>query len=143
MSVEDQFEKNYRNANAFLLIFERLLAREKFELEKTDISLLFEVVASNLLSDKDGYFDGVTGLHTKIRKSRQVEFLGKMWVGGNKTQRLESFSALVTDKRVTKQGVWVKIQVGEDEAEGNLSGAFYLPEDIENNFLVATQEKTN
>lgn len=130
MSVEDQFKQNYRNANDFLIIFERLLAREKFKLEKTDISILFEVIASNLLSSKNGYFDGVTGLYTKITNLKQIEFIGQMWIGRNEKQWLEPFSALVTDKRLTKQGIWVKIRVGEDEAEGSLSEAFYLPDNI-------------
>jgi hypothetical protein len=142
MNIEEQFQQNYRNANDFLIIFERLLAREKFDLETTDISFLFIVIAENLLLDKSGYFDGATGLITKIRKTRQIEFNGKMWVGDNKTQWLEPFSALVTDKRITKQGIWIKIQVGDDKAEGDLSDAFYLPVETEEELRVAIQEVT-
>ena len=135
MTIEDRFAINYRNANAFLTIFERLLAREKIELEKTDISFLFEIVASNLFSESRVYFDGVINLSAKIRKFRQVEFDGKMWIGKDNKQWLEPFSAIVTDKRITKQGVWLKIIVGEDQAEDELSNAFYLPE-IEQEILL-------
>ena len=143
MNIDDRFTNNYRNAAAFLTIFERLLAHERFELEKTDVGFLFEVIASNLLLESKVYFDGATGLSAKIRKARQIEFAGKMWVGGNKTQWLEPFSAMVTDKRITKQGIWFKIRVGDDEAEGNLSEAFYLPEDADKNLFETTEERTN
>ena len=131
MNFNDQFAKNYRKANAFLNIFERLLTREEFELETTEIGFLFEVVASNILPGKIGTFDGATGLYTKIRKSKQVEFVGKMWIIGNKTDRLETLIARVTDKRMTKQGIWIKIQVGDEVAESDLSEAFDLPESFD------------
>lgn len=143
MNIDEQFTNNYRNAADFLIIFERLLAREKFELEETDISFLFEVIASNLLTESKVYFDGATGLSAKIRKARQIEFIGKMWVGNHNKQWLEPFSAMVTDKRITKQGIWFNIRVGEAENEGNLSAAFYLPEDNDKNLFEMTEERAN
>lgn len=128
MNVESRFASNYQNAASFTTIFERLLIREKAELEETDISFLFEVIASNLLLKSKVCFDGVIGLSTKIRKTNQIEFTGKMWVGNDKKQWLEPFSSIVTDKRITKQGIWLKIRVGENEVEAELSNAFYLPE---------------
>ncbi len=67
-------------------------------------------------------FDGAVNLSAKIRKSRQIIFEGKMWILGDKNTGdwLESFEATVTDKRITKQGLWIKIRVGEYEDEGDV-----------------------
>ena len=56
-------------AGQFQDIFERLLNREKIELCEKDLSLLFEVIAGNLI-DCPLTFDGATGLISEIRKSR-------------------------------------------------------------------------
>jgi hypothetical protein len=52
-----------------------------------------------------------------------------MWIGGNQTQWKELFRARVTDKRRTKQGLWITIWVGKDRAEGDLFTAFSLIKD--------------
>lgn len=57
----------------------------------------------------------------KIRKQRQIVFDGKMWTAKDaQKQWLEPFEAIVTDKRLTKQGIWIKIRVGEYSGEGEL-----------------------
>lgn len=84
------------------------------------MSFLFEVIASRMILDTPWWFDGAIDLISRIRKSRQIVFKGKMWMADHKTQWLEVFEAVVTDKRISKQGIWVKIQVGEYVAEGDL-----------------------
>lgn len=105
-----------------------MLVREKIDLDNDDISAdissMFEIIASNLLSRSNIYFDGAIDLVWKIRKSCQVEFQGKLWVGNYETQWLEPFRALVTDKRVTKQGIWITIWFDSEKAEGELLTAF-------------------
>ena len=117
-------------ANEFVDVFERLLAREKLDFYEEGMSGIFEFIARNLLGHlpqrKSDYFDGAVGLTAKLRKSRQVVFEGAMWVGDGKTQWTEDFQAIVTDKRITKQGIWFKVRVGSDEGEGDLSTAFSL-----------------
>jgi hypothetical protein len=120
-------------ANQFVDVFERLLAREKLDLYEKDLSLLLRVIAGGLLYDLPHrtyeYFDGVENLTAKLRKSRQVVFEGEMIVGNNNDKKewtTEDFQAVVTDKRITKQGVWFKVRVGSDEGEGALSSAFGL-----------------
>ena len=124
---------NRRNlASQFQTTFERLIAGEKLDLCNADVSLMFEIIATNLLSEmperKDVYFDGAVDITSTLRKSHQIEFRGEMWVGGNQTQWKEPFQAVVTDKRITKQGIWVAFRVGSDRAEGNLPAAFDVEE---------------
>lgn len=124
--------KRLNLANQFQNIFERLLAGEKLDLCDADASFLFEVIATNLLSKtperKDVYFDGAVNIISTLRKPRQAEFRGEMWVGGNQIQWKELFRAIVTDKRITKQGIWITIWVGSDKAEGDLFAAFGIAE---------------
>ena len=70
------------------------------------------------------YFDGVDGLASTVKSPRQVQFTGEMCVGGNRMQWLELFRATVTDKRCTKQGIWIVLWIGNDRAEGELSSMF-------------------
>jgi hypothetical protein len=66
------------------------------------------------------WYDSATGLSSKIRKSRQIVFEGKTRVGNLTTKQwLEPFGAIITDKRITKQDLWIKIRVGDYEAEGD------------------------
>lgn len=86
------------------------------------MSFLFEVAASRLI-DCSQTFDGITGVVFRIRKQRQIVFTGKMWTlqdGKDAGDLLEPFEAIVTDKRITNQGLWIKIQVGECYGEGDL-----------------------
>lgn len=72
-------------------------------------------------------FDGLTDLTSKIRKSRQIIFEGKMDVLRNSNENkewFEPFKAIVTDKRITKQGIWIKILVGDYFGEGSLEDVF-------------------
>lgn len=47
-------------------------------------------------------------------------FEGKTRVGNLTTKQcLEPFGAIITDKRITKQDLWIKIRVGDYEAEGD------------------------
>ena len=103
----------------------RLLSREKIDLDATELSVMFEIIATNFFRDlperKAQYFDGVPGLVAAVKTPRKVEFQGEMWVGGNKTQWTEPFHAVVTDMRSTKQGFRLVVTVGPDRAEGELS----------------------
>ena len=109
-------------------VFKRLLARENVDLYAEDVSLMFEEIAATLLGPAPGregcYFDGVDGLASTVKSPRQVQFTGEMWVGGNRTQWLEPLRATVTDKRCTKQGIWIVLWIGNDRAEGELSSMF-------------------
>jgi hypothetical protein len=105
-------------------IFQRLLARDPIDSYEIELSSLFEFIATRLLGDcpsRSGhYFDGVVRLSATVKASRQVEFQGEMWVGANRDQWTEPFEATVTDKRITKQGIWIVVQVGTDRSEGKL-----------------------
>jgi hypothetical protein len=105
-------------------IFQNLLAREKLDAHEKELSEFFEFIATRLLGDfpsrKGHYFDGVVGLAATVKTGRQVEFQGEMWLGGNQHQWTEAFQATVTDKRITKQGIWIVLQVGADRAEGEV-----------------------
>ena len=95
---------------------------------------MFEIIFKHLLADAPGrkycWYDGVSELSASIRKLKQVEFTGEMWVGdiGSTKQWKENFRATVTDKRSTKQGIWIMIWVGSSQAEGRLETAFGLTE---------------
>lgn len=123
-------------ANRFEDVFHRLLFGENFDLYEEKVSLMFEVIAANLLADvpdrEHCWYDGVVSLRANIKNARQVEFKGEMWVGNSgdgKKQWKENFRATVTDKRVTKQGIWIILWIGSDRAEGELLTAFGLQDD--------------
>jgi hypothetical protein len=103
---------------------ERLLARQKLDAHEKDLSDFFEFIATSLFADfpsrKGHYFDGAVGLAATAKNVRQVEFQGEMWVGGNQDQWTEPFQATVTNKRITKEGIWIVVQVGADRAEGEI-----------------------
>jgi|GEM_PF-5902440 len=54
-----------------------------------------------------------------------------MWILGGRANCKEDFWATVTDKQITKQGIWITIRVGLDKAEGELLTAFGLTEEDE------------
>ena len=71
--------------------------------------------------------DDVVIYKSHIRKPRQIVFEGKVDVLRNSDENkewFEHFSAIVTDKRITKQGIWIKIRVGEYFGEGSLEDIF-------------------
>ena len=86
------------------------------------MSSLFEIAASRIL-DCPLNFDGAVNLSARLRKPRQIRFDGKMWLLRDKNHVgdwFESFEATGTDKRITKQGLWINIRVGEYIGEGDL-----------------------
>lgn len=94
---------------------------EKLELYEKELSFLFEVTAQNLIDKSPYWFDGAVGLIARIRKNKQIIFSGKMWTAKDAgKQWLEDFEAIVIDKQITKQGIWIKIQVGEYVGEGDI-----------------------
>lgn len=110
-------------------LFYRLLKREELDIYDSGLSLMFDVIAAYLMADVPGslwiYYDGLASLETHVRKARQVEFTGEIWVGDdNRRQWKEALRATVTDKRITKQGIWIVLQIGENRAEGELADAF-------------------
>ena len=111
-------------AKQFESIFEHLLAGEKIDLYEKNLSFLFETIAESLI--KNLAFDGAVNLTAKIRKSKQIVVEGEMWIFGEdaRKQWKESFQVVVTDKRITKQGIWIKIRVGTNIGEGSLSEVF-------------------
>jgi hypothetical protein len=115
-------------ARAFEIVFRRLLAREEVDLYAEGMSLMWEAVAGAMLGSlperKSCYFDGVINLASRVKTQRQVEFTGDMWVGENKKQWTEPFRAVVTDKTITKQGIWFVVSVGQSKAEAELWAAF-------------------
>ena len=112
-------------------IFYRLLAGEKLGIHENRVSFLFNIIATHLMAEIPAreyhWYDDVVSLEARIRKTRQIEFTGEMWVMSQdkgKDSGKEDFRATVTNKRITKQGIWIVLQIGEDRAEGNLSDAF-------------------
>lgn len=133
MENDEFMDKGRTLANQFESVFQRLLSGETLDLYEQDLSFLFWVIATYLLAETPDreycWYDGVDGLAANIRKLRQVEFNGEMWVGDDEgRQWKEEFRARVTDKRVTKQGIWITLWVGSSRAEGELSDAFDLAE---------------
>jgi hypothetical protein len=103
-----------------------LLNREKIEIYEKDLSLFFEVIAENFI-ESPFWYDGAVGLSLKTGKQRQIIFDGKMWTAKDaQKQWLEPFGAIITDKRITKQGIWIKIWVGEYYGEGELLESFKI-----------------
>jgi hypothetical protein len=97
-----------------------LLKGEKIEVYEKDLSFLFEAIAG-ILIESPFWFDGAVGLTARIKKKRQVIFEGKIWTAKDaQKQWLENFEAIVTDKRITKQGLWIKIRVGDYVDEGDI-----------------------
>ena len=115
-------------ARKFEVVFRRLLAREEVDLYAEDMSLMWAAVAGtlfgNLAERKWCYFDGVINLVSRVMAPLQVEFTGDMWVGEGRGQRTEAFHAIVTDKTITKQGIWFVVKVGANKAEAELWSAF-------------------
>lgn len=132
--VENNEFMNIRHnlATHFESIFQRLLSSETLDLYAAGVSSTFEFIAANLLAEvpdrKFHWYDGVVDLTASIRKLRQIEFKGEMWVGDERGQWKENFRARVTDKRKTKQGIWITLWIGSDRAEGELLTAFGLTE---------------
>ncbi len=101
-----------------------MLNREKLEVYEKELSFLFEVLAENLI-ESPFWYDGAVNLTAEIIKQRQIVFHGKMWTAkDSQNQWLEHFEAIVTDKRITKQGIWIKISIGDYKGEGNLFEVF-------------------
>jgi hypothetical protein len=104
--------------------FDRLLIDPKVDIYTTYIACSLEWIAGKLFEGmRDGgiWYDGVSGLVYQKKKSRKIEFSGKMWVMQNqKAHWLEEFNATVTDKTITKQGLLIKVKLGEYVAEGDV-----------------------
>jgi hypothetical protein len=84
------------------------------------------MVAQNLI-DYPLRFDYLSYLTSTIRKKRQIVFEGNIVSEedfGEWNDRVEPFKAIVSDKRTSKQGVWIKIWVGEYSGEGELFSIF-------------------
>jgi len=126
--MTQRLQNNITRATSFRDIFFRLLAREKVNVDTPAVSLLFEVIANTLLRGlpqrSQQYFDGAVGVVSTIKSTRQIEFQGDMWVGTERDQWTESFRVTVTDKRVTKQGIWLIMKMGSDRGEGELMDCF-------------------
>lgn len=106
----------------FQRIILRILAGEPYGLFLPDLGGFLELISWNLAgqveSRRNQYFDGPGDL-TVLRMSRcKVRFTGEMWVGKDSQQWTEPFWCTVVDKRITKQGFWIQVQVGEDRGEG-------------------------
>ncbi|MEQ8224512.1 MAG: hypothetical protein ABRQ37_19490 [Candidatus Eremiobacterota bacterium] len=119
MNEKEELYKRFQD------IIEKLLAGEQLEVHEKDISFLLEAIATHLFSNTGArnsvYFDGAVNLTAKIRKKRQIEIRGEMWVGNHKEQWKEKLIVAVTDRTATGQGFSIVLQVGNDRAEGDLS----------------------
>ena len=74
-----------------------------------------------LLRERRGVaFDGVSPMWVKRHSPRKLEFVGDMWLLPVGKQ---PFCLTVVDKRITNQGIWISLTVGEDTAEAELSRA--------------------
>ena len=92
---------------------------------------MFQIIATHLMAEvperECHCYDGVAPLEGHVRKARQIEFTGEMWVMSQEKGKFsgkQDFRATVTDKRITKQGIWIVLKIGEDRVEGNLDDAF-------------------
>ncbi len=112
------------NSEIFVNNFEKLLNGVKVDLYKSGLSSMFEYVCGTLFSnarDTDIWYDGIVDIVINSRKKSQIELNGYMWVAkAQKTQWKETFHAIITDKRITKQGIWLSVNIGEYHAEGNI-----------------------
>lgn len=98
-----------------------MLDGEKIESFEKELGFLLEAIARKLIVESPFWFDGVVGLTVKPRKKRQMIFSGKMWTAKDSCQQwLEDFEATVTDKRMTKQGIHIKIRLAEEVKEGDI-----------------------
>ncbi|GAA5484772.1 hypothetical protein [Haloferula sargassicola] len=87
------------------------------------INLWMQAVADQLFGAARPYcyHDGLHGPECRRRKSKQIEFTGEMWIGDDSgDQWTEPFWARITDKRLTREGIWIQMEVGEFSAEGDL-----------------------
>jgi hypothetical protein len=110
-------------ANHLAERFLEILDGREVDFYRDGMSADFERIAGVLLSvQRPGHwYDGVVNPQLRRRKRRQIEFFGDMWVGDDsRSQWTEPFRAVVTDKRVTKEGVWISIRIGEYAAEADL-----------------------
>jgi hypothetical protein len=104
-------------------IVEALLNENAIDGFERELSCEFEHACFHLFYEirKHHWYDGVIEMQVSKRKQRQLEIKGRMWVADySNKQWLEPFCARITDKRLTKQGVWLKVKIGEYEAQGNL-----------------------
>lgn len=108
----------------FVNNIEKLLLGEEVDLYESGISASFEYACSSLfesIRERGIWYDGITNIEIRRRKRKQLELTGHIWVAkGASKQWLESFHAVVTDKRVTKQGMWLSVDIGEYHSEGNI-----------------------
>ena len=103
---------------------DRIWSGTQVELDVPDTSAVLERIADSLLEHvrNDGvYYDGIPDLRYSRRKRHQIDFVGGMWVGDARTQWIESFLLRVTDKRTTKQGINVRLQIGSYRVEAGLN----------------------
>lgn len=128
MANDEFMNKRRALAKHFENVCQRLLSGDSLNLYEEDVSSMFEVIATQLLSEASGrefnWYDGVIGLNASVTKLGQIEFTGQMWVGDNRTQWKEDFRAIVIDKQVAKQGIGITLCIGSDRAEGDLLTAF-------------------
>ena len=109
-------------------IFFRLLKREEVDFDDCGLNPMFDTISTYLMAEVPGsfwtWYDGLASLEAHVRKARQIEFVGEIWVGDDHKQWKENLRATVTDKRLTKQGIWIVLQIGDNRAEGDLAKAF-------------------
>jgi hypothetical protein len=100
---------NHHLENCFEEIFRRSLVREGVDFYEKDLSEIFGLIAAKLLcaspSRKGLYIDRTVALAATVKTSRQVEFHGEMWVGGNREQWSEPCRAGVHAVFVDRAGV--------------------------------------
>ncbi|MDB6079703.1 MAG: hypothetical protein JWO82_3450 [Akkermansiaceae bacterium] len=111
-------------------IFLSLLNGDHPDFGEVRLSARFENLASWLFPTvRPGcWYDGVAELRHRRRKEKQIVFNGRMWVcrGGNQWQ--EDFEAHLTDMRLTRQGIRVKMWIGNFCAEGSLQELRHPPQ---------------
>lgn len=99
-----------------------MLDGKKIEQFEDKLSKLFVIIAQSLI-DHPLRFDYLSYVNSTIRKNRQIVFEGNIVSEedyGEWNDRVEFFKAIVTDKRITKQGICIKIWVGDNFGEDNL-----------------------
>ena len=107
----------------FISNIERLIAGEPVDLYKSFVNATLERIGTALhynFREPGIWYDGSSDLIARKRKAKQIEFSGTMWVMQDKKSWREPFIAIITDKRVTKQGFSIIMKVGDCKGEAIL-----------------------
>lgn len=107
--------------------FHAILAREPWDHDHRDLGSFFEVAARRLFRATPGLeshlADGAIEIRAQRKGDHKVVFEGRIIFLTDAGDRQEPFRAAVVDKRITKQGIWLTMEIGKNlqhRAEGDV-----------------------